>query len=716
MKNLKLKLKFTIAFTILNVLMFLASLLAVLCFNFIFARYQDFHDTTHAASVEAMKLECSIEAAEKYIASALAEKDVTVSRKLLVSAQGELDILNETYEKMASDYPDEPLLEDIKKRIDISTPLRDTIFKLVDKDDIETAQMMFFGEYQPAIENTLVTIDELSEKWETETAADLKYAKNSTLICIGMVIVACLISIAVGVSFAVYFGKIIGIPVENARDAALRMAEGDFTAEVTHVSKDEVGQLCDAMRNLREKTNGVISDTVRCLGEMADGNLAVKTNADYVGDYANIKDAFTRMEAKVGDTMRKIDNAAELVATESEQVSSSSQVLSQGATEQASSIQQLAASISVVADQVESNAKLAEESKEITYAAGENLEKGRSHMRNAVAAMDEISRSSAEIGTIIKTIEDIAFQTNILALNAAVEAARAGAAGKGFAVVADEVRNLASKSADASNNTAKLIEESIEAVGRGTEIVAKASQLIDTTFDAAKKSAESITHISKYCSEQAVAIEQIKEGVNQISSVVQMNTATSEECAASSEELSGQAGILKGLVQTFRLDGSPAVSEKSDSDISENYISLEEPEKEAAPVYEKPEEKKSFSAAAKEKLTEKKAFSAAKDKVEEKKPFAAAAKEKPAEKKSFSTVKDKAEEKKTFAAKEKPAEKTTFTAPVKEQPANNNTKTINPYSAAVNNTDDDDEVEFVPVDFQFPDKIDLDLDFDDDKY
>lgn len=713
MKNLKLRQKFTISFTILNVLMFLVSLLAVLCFNFIFARYQDFHDTTHAASVEAMKMECAIEAAEKYIASALAEMDVTVSRKLLVSAQDELDILNETYEKMISDYPDEPLLEDIKKQIDKSTPLKNTIFKLVDNDDIETAKMMFFGEYQPAIENTLLTIEELSEKWEKETAADLKYTKNSTLICIGMVVAACLISIATGFSLAHYFGKIIRVPVENARDVALRMADGDFTAEITHTSKDEVGQLCDAMRNLCGKTNGVISDTVRCLGEMADGNLGVQTNADYVGDYANIKDAFTRMEAKVGDTMRKIDNAAELVATESEQVSSSSQVLSQGATEQASSIQQLAASIAVVADQVESNAKLAEESKEITYAAGENLEKGRNHMRDAVAAMDEISRSSAEIGTIIKTIEDIAFQTNILALNAAVEAARAGAAGKGFAVVADEVRNLASKSAEASNSTAKLIEESIEAVGRGTEIVAKASELIDTTFEGARKSAESITHISKYCSEQAVAIEQIKEGVNQISSVVQMNTATSEECAASSEELSGQAGILKGLVQTFKLDGLAFVSEKP---VSDNYISFEEPVKEAAPVYEKPEEKKGFSAVAKEKPAEKRSFAAAKDKAEEKKSFATAVKEKPAEKKAFSAVKDKTEEKKTFATMEKPAKKTTFTAPVKEQPANNNTKTVNPYSAAANNVDDDDEVEFVPVDFQFPDKIDLDLDFDDDKY
>lgn len=689
MKNLKLKLKFTISFTVLNVLIFVVLLIGVLSVNFVYARYSDFHDTTYAETMSAMEMERAIESAEKYIASAIAEKDYTVSRKILVSAQEQLDILDSRFAEISAAYPDEPIVADIRKYLDKSLKVKDSIFKRVENDDMETASMLFFGDYQPAIESASKSVSELTDKLVAESQVQYEQAGGAVTNCAAVLIVLCIVSISVGVFMAVYLGKVIKVPVQNARDAALRMAEGDFTAEVTHVSKDEVGQLCDAMRNLREKTNGVISDTVRCLGEMADGNLAVQTNADYVGDYANIKDAFTRMESKVGDTMRKIDNAAELVATESEQVSSSSQVLSQGATEQASSIQQLAASIAVVADQVESNAKLAEESKEITYAAGENLEKGRSHMRNAVAAMDEISRSSAEIGTIIKTIEDIAFQTNILALNAAVEAARAGAAGKGFAVVADEVRNLASKSADASNSTAKLIEESIEAVGRGTEIVAKASQLIDTTFEGARKSAESITHISKYCSEQAVAIEQIKEGVNQISSVVQMNTATSEECAASSEELSGQAGILKGLVQTFRLDGSPAVSEKPDSDISENYISFEEPEKTAAPVYEKPEEKKSFSAAAKEK---------------------------PAEKKAFSASKDKAEEKKTFAAKEKPAEKTTFTAPVKEQPANNNTKTINPYSAAVNNTDDDDEVEFVPVDFQFPDKIDLDLDFDDDKY
>ncbi|MBP0964762.1 MAG: HAMP domain-containing protein [Oscillospiraceae bacterium] len=711
MKNLKLKHKFTIAFTILNVLIFIVSMIGVLSVNYVYARYSDFHDTTYVETMSAMEMERSIESAEKYIASAIAEKDYTVSRKILVSAQEQLDILDSKFAEISAAYPDEPLVEDVRKYLDKSLKVKDSIFQRVENDDMETASMLFFGDYQPAIENASKSVSELTDKLVAESLVQYEQAGSAVTNCALVLIVLCVISISVGVTMAVYLGKIIRVPMENARDAALRMADGDFTAEVTHVSKDEVGQLCDAMRNLREKTNGVISDTVRCLGEMADGNLCVETNADYVGNYANIKDAFTRMESKVSDTMRKIDNAAELVATESEQVSSSSQVLSQGATEQASSIQQLAASIAVVADQVESNAKLAEESKEITYAAGENLEKGRNHMRDAVAAMGEISRSSAEIGTIIKTIEDIAFQTNILALNAAVEAARAGAAGKGFAVVADEVRNLASKSAEASNSTAKLIEESIEAVGRGTEIVTKASELIDTTFEGARKSAESITHISKYCSEQAVAIEQIKEGVNQVSAVVQMNTATSEECAASSEELSGQAGILKGLVQTFKLDGSAAVS-----NISENYISLDEPEKEASPVYEKPEEKNSFAAPEKEKPAERKSFAVVKDKAEEKKSFAVPEKEKPAEKKTFAAAKDKTEEKKTFsaAAKEKPLEKKSFAAA--EKPSYTAAKTVNPYSAAVNNADDDDEVEFVPVDFQFPDKIDLDLDFDDDKY
>lgn len=692
MKNLKLKLKFTVAFTILNVLIFIVSLFSVISVNFVYDHYENFHESTYAASMSAMEMERAIESAEKYIASALAEKDYTVSRKIIVSAQEQLDILDNCFASLAESYPDEPLLDDIKKYLDKSTPVKDSIFKLINNDDMETASMMFFGEYQPAIESANKSISELSNKWSEDSVTEFDAAGSTTTNCVIIIAIACLVSIATGVSLAVYFGKIIRIPVENARDAAIRMADGDFTSVITHTSKDEVGQLCDAMRNLCEKTNGVIGDTVRCLGEMADGDLNVQTNADYVGDYANIKDAFTRMEARVSDTMRKIDNAAELVSTESEQVSSSSQVLSQGATEQASSIQQLAASIAVVADQVETNAKLAEDSKKITYSAGENLEKGRNHMRDAVAAMSEISRSSAEIGTIIKTIEDIAFQTNILALNAAVEAARAGAAGKGFAVVADEVRNLASKSAEASNSTAKLIEQSIEAVGRGTEIVSKASGLIDATFDAAKESAASITHISKYCSEQAVAIEQIKEGVNQISAVVQMNTATSEECAASSEELSGQAGILKGLVQTFKLNGSESASQSDSYDYSDNSYSYDydepeesESETESAPEYEKPSEVKTYTAPAYEKPAASKTYTApAYEKPSEVKAYTAPAYEKPTEKKSYST------------------------------PVDDSVKASSPYFAS--SDDSDDDVEFVPVDFQFPDKIDLDLDFDDDKY
>ena len=227
--------------------------------------------------------------------------------------------------------------------------------------------------------------------------------------------------------------------------------------------------------------------------------------------------------------------------------------MSQGATEQASSIQELAASITEISNQVNQNAENAENASKKATNVGDQIISSNEHMQEMTSAMKEISEKSSQIGKIIKTIEDIAFQTNILALNAAVEAARAGEAGKGFAVVADEVRSLASKSAEASKDTSLLIEGSIQAVNKGTEIAdITASQLLEVV-SGAKDIVTTIDNIANASKQQANSVRQVTVGVDQISSVVQTNSATAEESAAASEELSGQAQILKELVNRFRL-------------------------------------------------------------------------------------------------------------------------------------------------------------------
>ncbi|MBR5485041.1 MAG: MCP four helix bundle domain-containing protein [Oscillospiraceae bacterium] len=350
-------------------------------------------------------------------------------------------------------------------------------------------------------------------------------------------------------------------PIAELNNAAVRIAEGDLTAELTYESRDEIGQLTANLNKtvlrLQDYVN-YIDEVSHVLDEIANGNLRFELKYDYVGDFAKIKTSLDHISASLNETLGQINQAADQVASGADQVASGAQALSQGATEQASAVEELAATINQISNQVNNNAKTAEIAKQKADTVGNEMISSNQKMQQMIAAMQEINDTSSEIGKIIKTIEDIAFQTNILALNAAVEAARAGAAGKGFAVVADEVRNLASKSAEASQNTAALIESSLKAVENGSAIADETAKALLDAVEAVKEVNDAVHEISRASAEQATSINQVTQGVDQISSVVQTNSATSEESAAASEELSGQAQVMKNLVGRFRLSDDMA--------------------------------------------------------------------------------------------------------------------------------------------------------------
>ncbi len=257
----------------------------------------------------------------------------------------------------------------------------------------------------------------------------------------------------------------------------------------------------------------------------------------------------------MNDTLMQIDVSADQVNSGGEQVSSGAQALAQGATEQAASVQELAATINSIAEQVKTTAGHAQQAETDNRHAGEEIQVCSAHMNDLMTAMQVINDKSKEISKVVKTIEDTAFQTNILALNAAVEAARAGSAGKGFAVVADEVRNLATKSQEAAGSTTTLIDETVKAVQNGSQLSAETDESLRKVVTDSEKVLEAVSLISGATADQSDAIAQVTTGIDQISSVVQTNSATAEQSAAASEELSGQAQILKNLVNRFRLPG-----------------------------------------------------------------------------------------------------------------------------------------------------------------
>ena len=385
----------------------------------------------------------------------------------------------------------------------------------------------------------------------TEDVSDT-YLISATVFMVVLMVVLVLF----GLIFSAMVIRGIRIPVKEIETVAVQMGQGNLDIQLHYTGGDELGVLAEQMRSLSTRLSQIIADESTLLTQMADGNFTVRSSCaqEYVGSFEPILTSLRTINHRLNDTLKQISTAAEQVAMGADQVANGSQTLAQGATEQASSVEELSASITDISNQVSSNARNAQEAHRTASQVGEGMEVSNQKMQDMISAMAEISDSSSEIGKIIKTIEDIAFQTNILALNAAVEAARAGAAGKGFAVVADEVRNLASKSAEASKNTAALIERSVQAVENGTHIADATAQSLLQAVEGAKAVQTIISEISQASELQADAIAQITVGIDQISSVVQSNSATSEESAAASQELSSQSQVMRSLVDAFRLN------------------------------------------------------------------------------------------------------------------------------------------------------------------
>lgn len=359
-----------------------------------------------------------------------------------------------------------------------------------------------------------------------------------------------------------YLAKKIMSSLKISIDTLNSLANGDFTTPMPDMdSKFDIQDLIDVheyVRTVRDSNNAVITDINYFLGEMANGNFDVESaiSEKYVGDYRHILFAENTIKSQLNDILREISASSEQVASGSNQVSSNAQLLAQGSTEQAESIQELSGSIFELTNNINENAKQSSQAKALTLESEQIMESGLEEMEKALKAMEEISTTSKEISKVIGVIEDIAFQTNILALNASVEASRAGENGKGFAVVANEVRNLAYKSSEAAKNTAHLIKGSISVTEKGASLVNTTNKEFGEVSKKSAEVTELIEKISDQAQQQAEKVNQIASGVKQVSSVVQQNSAASEESASASEELSAQATLLKDMVGKFNLSNS----------------------------------------------------------------------------------------------------------------------------------------------------------------
>ena len=520
-------------------------------------KMDSFYKNQYANMVSQLEIRKELNAVTREILAGVSEQDTRWIAEDVKLAMERMEQVKTGLDKLNSNmYSD--LLSKVNGNMKNLMGTFDKTISLLNQKQQEQARRMYFDFLKPILDETVNEFNIVGDIFEQETEQMYKKVELAKVTAIVSLSGISAIAIILSIFLQLKLTKVVLTPLHEIERAAKEMADGIVEVDVKYTSKDEFGNLADSMRTVFGRLKAIIKDECYLLGEMSNGNFSITSMAaeEYVGDFSILLNSMRGIVTSLSDSLSKINEASDQVNASAEQVSCGAQALSQGATEQASSIEELSATINEISAHINKNAKNATEANKVSLKASNELTQSNRKMQEMIKAMGDISNKSDEISKIIKTIDDIAFQTNILALNAAVEAARAGVAGKGFAVVADEVRSLAGKSAEAAKNTAVLIEETINAVNNGTSIVDETAKSLISAIEGSQVSTDLVNEIAEASNEQADAVSQITMGVEQISTVVQTNSATAQESAAASEELNGQAQMLKDTISRFKLKGN----------------------------------------------------------------------------------------------------------------------------------------------------------------
>lgn len=554
LENMHLQERINYGYRKVIIMMLISGLLSIVVIGVLFANMVHYIEDVTVADQAVKICRINVNAAARNIREMALDDDTSsyvsyekTVEKLLKEVDSELKNLKGTGIIPDSDY------EEYSSALSDWGNIGYSIIEEIKSGDKEEAVDEIMNDCTPALNKAVeiaIKLDDITDQESSRAARTTFLFAAAGIVCI----IVCLI-------FAWTLTKKTGKkvldtilePLRAVEDVAKELTEGNLHSTLDYRSEDEIGGLAHSMRKSIRILGSYVDDIDRAMKLFAEGNFDVKPEVEWRGDFVGILNSFMQFEKSIGETIKGIQNVSNEVSSAADQVASSSNDLADGATNQAAVVEELTATVAGVSEQVENNSKSAKEISGRVDELGNAILESNGKMHEMVDSMHEINEASKEIDKIIATINEIASQTNLLALNASIEAARAGEAGKGFAVVANQVNSLADQSAQAAKESAMLIETSVKAVEKGMVIAGQTAAQLEDVAGNSKIITEEVTNIAETLETQTTEIQQINEGIEQINDVVQTNSATSEECAAASQEMSSEAENLREMIRKFKV-------------------------------------------------------------------------------------------------------------------------------------------------------------------
>ena len=554
LENMHLKERIDYGYRKVITMMLISGLLSVVIIGVLFANMMHYVENVNVADQAVKICRINVNAAARNIREMALNEDTSsydnyeqTVKRLLSEVDSELQILKKTEVLSDENY------EEYATALSDWGKIGYSIIEEIKNGNDENATDAILNNCTPALNKVVeiaIKLDELTDEASSETVRNMVVCTVAGFV----VIIVCLVfAFTLTRKTSKRVLETILEPLHAIEDVAMELTEGNLHSTLEYHSDDEIGKLAHSMRKSIRILGTYVDDIDRSMKLFSEGNFDVHPEVEWRGDFVGILNSFMAFQASMAGTIKGIQNVSNEVSGAAEQVASSSNDLADGATNQAAVVEELTATVTGVSEQVEKNSQSAQEISVKVDELGNAISESNGKMHEMVDSMHEISEASKEIDKIITTINEIASQTNLLALNASIEAARAGEAGKGFAVVANQVNVLADQSAQAAKESATLIETSVKAVEKGMVIAGQTAAQLEEVAENSKLITTEVTNIAETLETQTTEIKQINEGIEQINDVVQTNSATSEECAAASQEMSSEAESLREMIRKFKV-------------------------------------------------------------------------------------------------------------------------------------------------------------------